>query len=84
MSREAWFCPSCQKHHAPHCDTCPGGTGGIEAQPLTPVLPWPVITTPRIWPQPPPYTPDPLAPPYTVTMAGAQPVTAVGVVWSVN
>lgn len=24
MSREAWFCPSCQKHHAPHCDTCPG------------------------------------------------------------
>ena len=22
--RAAWFCPSCQKHHAPHCDTCPG------------------------------------------------------------
>lgn len=21
--RAAWFCPSCQKHHAPHCDTCP-------------------------------------------------------------
>jgi hypothetical protein len=25
MSAAAWFCPSCQKHHAPHCDTCPGG-----------------------------------------------------------
>lgn len=22
--RAAWFCPSCQKHHAPHVDTCPG------------------------------------------------------------
>lgn len=20
----AWFCPACQKHHAPHVDTCPG------------------------------------------------------------
>ena len=30
MSREAWFCPSCQKHHAPHVETCPGGTGGFK------------------------------------------------------
>jgi hypothetical protein len=22
--RKPWFCPSCQKHHAPHVDTCPG------------------------------------------------------------
>lgn len=21
--RQAWYCPSCQKHHAPHCDSCP-------------------------------------------------------------
>lgn len=20
----AWFCPACQKYHAPHVDTCPG------------------------------------------------------------
>jgi rubrerythrin len=20
----AWFCPACQKHHAPHVETCPG------------------------------------------------------------
>lgn len=27
MEHKAWFCPSCQKHHAPHCDTCPGVAG---------------------------------------------------------
>ena len=27
MIREAWFCPACQKYHAPHCDTCPGTEG---------------------------------------------------------
>lgn len=29
--RTAWFCPSCQKHHAPHIDTCPAGSlhGGL-------------------------------------------------------
>lgn len=26
----AWFCPSCQKYHAPHVETCPGGTGGVK------------------------------------------------------
>ena len=25
---EAWFCPSCQKYHAPHVETCPGGGDG--------------------------------------------------------
>lgn len=74
--RSAWFCPSCQKHHAPHCDTCPGGTGGIEAQPLTPLptTPWPVVqpaTIPlRIRPWPEPYTPDPFQPPWIVTCGG--------------
>lgn len=29
-TRQAWFCPSCQKYHAPHVETCPGGTGGID------------------------------------------------------
>lgn len=23
--RAAWFCPSCNAHHAPHVDTCPKG-----------------------------------------------------------
>lgn len=23
MERTAWFCPSCQRHHAPHVETCP-------------------------------------------------------------
>lgn len=26
--RTAWFCPSCQKHHAPHVETCPGPAKG--------------------------------------------------------
>ena len=29
-TRQAWFCPSCQKYHAPHVETCPGGTGGVK------------------------------------------------------
>jgi len=24
MTRAAWYCPACQKHHGPHVDTCPG------------------------------------------------------------
>lgn len=26
MERSAWFCPSCQRHHAPHVETCPNGS----------------------------------------------------------
>lgn len=26
-ARAPWFCPSCQKHHGPHVDTCPDGGG---------------------------------------------------------
>lgn len=29
MERQPWFCPSCQKHHAPHVDTCPGVADAI-------------------------------------------------------
>lgn len=48
MERKAWFCPSCQKHHGPHVDTCPGVAGVHPA-------PWPVqpsitpIVVPREW-----------------------------------
>lgn len=38
MSRAPWFCPSCQKHHGPHVDTCPQVT---PANPLD--NPWRVI-----------------------------------------
>ena len=29
MERKAWFCPSCNKHHAPHVETCPGPVDAI-------------------------------------------------------
>lgn len=38
---EAWFCPGCNKYHAPHVETCPNDEGtrhGKEAPPIT-VLP---------------------------------------------
>lgn len=41
--RKAWFCPSCQKHHAPHCDSCPNPT--VEVRPLPGVNVWPAPTT---------------------------------------
>jgi len=54
MTRTAWFCPSCQKHHGPHVDTCPGPA---IAAPV-PVVPYvaPVYTVPR-WN-------DPVTPPW--------------------
>lgn len=63
-ARAPWFCPSCQKHHGPHVDTCPGGTGGIGMQP-------PTLTIPFIQPAPPsPYPTIPWVPyePTTCTM----------------
>lgn len=37
MSKEAWFCPACQKHHAPHVDTCPAvGAGKAPTVPFPP------------------------------------------------
>ena len=37
MERTAWFCPACQKHHAPHVETCPGGAG-LGLAPLGPAF----------------------------------------------
>lgn len=74
MSREAWFCPACQKHHAPHVDTCPGVTvdrsdpWGLRYLPqfepthLKPVTTWPVTL-----PDSPSLTGDPLPAYPTIT-----------------
>lgn len=66
--RQAWFCPACQRHHAPHCDTCPEQR---IAAPQGPVLPY----TPYV---PPVYTiptrePSPFNPPFEIT-CGTLPV----------
>ncbi|TIX28908.1 hypothetical protein [Mesorhizobium sp.] len=29
VKRSAWYCPSCQSMHAPHCDTCPNPADAI-------------------------------------------------------
>lgn len=47
MIPQAWFCPSCQKHHAPHVETCPGPANA---------LPLPGVTIPL---QPLRYVPQP-------------------------
>jgi len=39
MERKAWFCPSCNKHHAPHVETCPGSSD-----------PWGIDQLPRLKP----------------------------------
>lgn len=39
MERTAWFCPSCQKHHAPHVETCPAPVDLI-GHPMAPFKPW--------------------------------------------
>lgn len=48
MNREAWFCPTCQRHHAPHVDTCPApatfGPATVTTIP-NPVQPWPQPST---------------------------------------
>lgn len=43
MSAAAWFCPSCQKHHAPHVDTCPSALPPVSFDPFrfTPFPPKP-------------------------------------------
>jgi hypothetical protein len=62
IDRKAWFCPSCQKHHAPHCDTCPE---------VVQVRPLPGITVPFIPPSLPPYwVPDPASTPWTPVYTG--------------
>lgn len=37
--RSAWFCPACQKYHAPHCDSCPAQV--VEVRPIPGVNVWP-------------------------------------------
>lgn len=32
IEQKPWFCPSCQKYHGPHVDTCPAGPA--QSQPL--------------------------------------------------
>lgn len=56
MIPAAWFCPACQKHHAPHCDSCPGQTAapilpGPYVPPVYTVPAWPPVwdRTPAPW-----------------------------------
>jgi len=51
--RAAWFCPACQKYHAPHCDSCPSPT--VEVRPIPGVNIWPT----KIIPDAPATTGDP-------------------------
>lgn len=37
--RQAWFCPACQRHHAPHVDTCPGQFAAYPVLPYQPFVP---------------------------------------------
>lgn len=43
MTRSAWFCPACQKHHAPHVETCPRPVDAISTTPM-PTYPFPGST----------------------------------------
>ena len=73
MERTAWFCPACQKYHAPHVETCPGPVG---------VRPLPDITIPPIHPVvTSPWKPGPGDPPWTPYYPV---VTSIGVVADPN
>lgn len=39
MTKQAWFCPACQRHHAPHVDTCPGQFAALPVLPFQPFVP---------------------------------------------
>lgn len=43
MSAAGWFCPACQKHHAPHVETCPAP---VEVRPIPGVNVWPTTVIP--------------------------------------
>lgn len=43
---EAWFCPACQKYHAPHVETCPAGAQPGSAPASPGIAPWGVPYTP--------------------------------------
>lgn len=38
-ARAPWFCPSCQRHHGPHVDTCPGPKLSDPYAPPVPFVP---------------------------------------------
>jgi hypothetical protein len=44
--RQAWFCPACQKYHAPHCDTCPAPSVAF----IDPFAPRPFHPQPSVFP----------------------------------
>lgn len=46
--RKAWFCPSCQKHHGPHVDTCPE-PAPVDVRPIPGVNIWPSPSTAHPW-----------------------------------
>jgi len=55
MTAQAWFCPACQRHHAPHVDTCPGSAAKTVLGPFPPgVVRVSPVASP-IDPQPIPY-----------------------------
>lgn len=50
--KQAWFCPACQRHHAPHVDTCPERHTAAPSGPVLPYQPYvppPIYTVPA-WP----------------------------------
>lgn len=47
VKRSAWFCPSCQSMHAPHCDTCPNQADAVATKVMPRSYPVFVATTPR-------------------------------------
>lgn len=69
----AWFCPACQKHHAPHVETCPGTV--TEVRPIPGVNIWP--SNVRVVE----YRPDPIGEPWVPywTTPNIQPFTTTRV-----
>lgn len=61
--RQAWYCPFCNAHHAPHVDTCPKQNAGR----LEPSLPVREIPFAPVIPQPPRYEIHPFQPPWEIT-----------------
>jgi hypothetical protein len=65
--RQAWFCQACQRHHAPHVETCPGQHVAAPRGPVLPYTPYvpPAVYTVPKWPT------DTLRPPFDITCATA-------------
>lgn len=73
--KQAWFCPSCQKHHGPHVDTCPGVADAVSDKHVSPFDGGRLLNPqyyPTRWPMtphnPPYWYQEPwLGPSYTIT-----------------